>query len=207
MVTKSKVPILEADVDRLRADALSLLGRRIVAVHYHNLDYWAETGLDWPAHAPVGLVDHVEEAVALVLDDGRALVAVWVPAWRIGLDVHFESTVDALAGISETDVSNLSDWRHLLGKPIEAVGAAWDTPHGDPPYGIPGFPDVVWKSLFAIRLSFVDGGSASIALGQTEDGAMKPYPHSLLVIHRESLARGFGVAAGDSGAFGETIAP
>jgi hypothetical protein len=207
MVTKNKFPILEADSGRLRADALSLVGRRIVAVHYYNPDYWAESGLVWPASAAVGLVDQVEEAVALVLDDGRALVAVWVHAWRIGLDVHIESADDGISGISETDVSNVSEWRQVQGRPIEAVGVAWDIPHGEPPYGIPGFPDVVWKSLFAIRLSFVDGGSVSIALGQGEDGAMKPYPHSLLVIHQESLARSFGRAANESGAFGDTIAP
>ena len=204
MRIRESASIRRQNESQFRALSRSLLGREIARVNYQHLHI---EGFSWPEQFAGRNVDEVEQGVALFLAGGGAIVALWGTD-TTGLDVHLTTTEDAenidFPGVDadeiETDVSQISRWREVLGRPISAIGASWCRT---------GYEDE--EALWSFRLSFEGCESRTIALGQLGgDGAAERVEGSadnLVVIHDEATARALPPFQASASAYGEDIAP
>lgn len=200
---RESASILRRNEGQFRAMSKSLLSRELARVKYQHLHI---DGFSWSEQFVGRNVDQVEQGVALFLVGGGAIVALWGTD-TTGLDVHLTTTEDAEsidfpdveANEIETDVSHISRWREVLGRPISTVGASWlATESGE-------------EALWSFRLTFEGSGSRTIALGELRgegvDESIEGSTDSLVVIHDESIARALPPFQASASAYGEDIAP
>lgn len=134
--------------------------------------------------------------LVLGLDDGNTLVVRWAGEGPLeGLDLQLSDSDNGTLGDDETDVSNISNWKQVLSRPIKTVGIGWF------------WPEVARQAVWSIRLSFEKGSSISIAMGRVWAEGLDYDPHCLLVIYDETRAREFRPMADWDPAYGVDFIP
>jgi hypothetical protein len=178
-------PITFAEAAGLGIIAALVSGRRIASVSYTNLD-----DVGSPAGNPHGIVDEVDMAVAIGLDDRHELLIEWAMLGPTeGIDVQL---LEARAvSRSDVDVSAVSNWRPMIGARISHVGVSWHQSESV-------------EALWALRVS-TELGAASIALGALEGGIPRYRPDALVVIFDEAIAQAYWPPDAGASAFGGAV--
>jgi hypothetical protein len=183
-------PITIVEQDRLRGWARALTGRRIVGVRYRSAP-----GSSWPDGDWSEAIHEVDMDVTIILDDGTSAVVSWAMDGLLeGIDLRICRSAGTELEIDETDVTGTPEWRSIVDHVIDEVAAAWHVPNE-------GCPDTVW----AVRLSFSEGFTIAVALGEAETDVVQYQPDALVVLFDEGAARVYQPLASAETAFGSAI--
>jgi hypothetical protein len=183
----SPVPIRKTDEARLCRVVSEIIGRRLARVHYRY-----PHGTSWPNDYPYGhgAIDEVGMAAVADFDDGSSLIVSWaMEGMSGGLDVATGPTA-AIASVpeyeTEFDVTDMTNWRAVLGRRVEKVAAAWHI-SGLARLDPPEYPETLW----AVRIGFSGGGKVVVALGAVEQAGVRYQPDSLIVLFKPEDVRAY----------------
>lgn len=190
-MTPQLTPIVEANIGVLQEGARSLIGRRLLRVLYLPLRDAARSTQRWRDD-----VHEVELGVRLVTETSTITFS-WEQDDRVeGLGLT-TTVLPAPPGTSWVEVSDLHQWRDLVGTVIDDVGAGWHTSDE-------GCPRSVWS----VRLGSRGGRAVTLALGELEgEGQVSYSADSLLVIFDERVARSYDTLASFGSAWGQGLEP
>ena len=171
MTTIEPATLHRADDPRLTRLAAELVGGRVTRVRYR-----LPSGTDFAAES----VHDVGSAVELTLGSGRVLVLSWgTPGLDEGLAIEVREDGAAADRVdASVDVSDDPHWSAVLGNPIEECALAFFEYYYD-------------SSVrpWSFRVGVSGGGSATVALGETDGAEISYLPDNLVVIFDETKAR------------------
>jgi hypothetical protein len=185
-------PITRESERRLHDNLSPLVGKRLIGVYYHHSSGEGAQRELSPLH-----VHEVDMELELQFENSLLLLVTWaMDGPTQGLDVELLAVSDAKlhATGSRDDMASTSEWRPIVGQQVEEVGIAWHESEEGPP-----------EALWSIRLSFHNGASLVVVLGQLRDGQVQYIPDELIVIFDEPLARAYVSPLGSVDSFGETF--
>ena len=168
-----------------------LVGRQVVEVRYH-----VPVGVAAGGVSDSGMVDDVEQAIDLMVDDGSVVRAQWEMRGELEfLSVVRASGTDLIGSFVDTvDVSGGDSWGRILGRTVSGVGVAWHASGSEE-----------LRAPFAIRLDFHGATSVVIALGELVGGVPSYLPDGVLVIFDETVAANYVFPGAESPAWGISI--
>lgn len=185
-------PITIHEQARLREWAHTLTGRRVVGGRYRSAP-----GSSWPNGNSAEATHEVDMDVTILLDDGTSAVVSWAMHGLVeGIDLRVRRSSDRVLEIDETDVTATPEWRSLVNHVIAEVAAAWHVPNE-------GCPHTLW----AVRLSFSEGSTIALALGEIETDIVQYQPDALVVLFDEKAARAYKPPASVDTAYGTALNP
>jgi hypothetical protein len=183
--------IRDGEVRGLSAQALrSLVGGRI-----ERLRLWLPEDADQELSGDelAGVVD-VDHGVVVSTTAGELALA-----WRIDGYYEYLSAVGDPAASPAARVDRLVDvsdgraWRGLIGATVTGVGTATaEAEDGS-------------KLLWSVRLTTDAGPSLTVALGETEDGAVEYRPSNLVAVLDRRIAEAYAIEAGGESAWGTDL--
>jgi hypothetical protein len=183
MTTIEPATLHSADDPRLTKLAAELTGDPVTRARYR-----LPSGTDLAAED----VHDIGSAVELALGSGRVLALSWgTPGLDEGLaiEVREDGTDD-----DRVDVSDDPHWSAVVGNPIEELAVAFFEYHYD-------------SSVrpWSFRVSVSGGGSATVALGETDGAEISYLPDNLVVIFDEARARDYRIVDALQSAWGTPI--
>ena len=181
------IPIRKTDEARLHRAVSEIIGRRLARVHYRY-----PHGTCWPEDLPYGhgQIDEVGMAAVADFDDGTSLIISWaMEGMSGGLDVATGLT-ETIATVpereTEFDVTDMTNWRAVLGRRVQEVAAAWHV-SGMARLDPPEYPETLW----AVRIGFAGGAQIVVALGAAKRTGIRYEPDSLIVLFKPEDVRAY----------------
>ncbi|MEU8609546.1 hypothetical protein AB0C29_16245 [Actinoplanes sp. NPDC048791] len=178
----------DGEVRGLSAQALrSLVGGRV-----ERIRLWSAEDADEELSGDelAGVVD-VDHGVVVSTTAGELALA-----WRIDGYYEYLSAVGDPAASPAARVNRMADvsdgrpWRGLIGATVTGVGTATaEAEDGS-------------KLLWSVRLETDAGPSLTVALGETEDGAVEYRPSNLVAVFDRRVAETYAIEPGGESAWG-----
>lgn len=167
-------PILDSDLPQIAAIGNALTGNSIDSVWYR------QTGSGGLGGVPDDAYHEVDLDVVLVGAYG-AVSFTWERDDDIeGISVDFHASMELHQGVINVRVGESPQWLPFSGMKVRDVVPAWQQCSPEGPL-----------SLFSVRIEMADGNSFVISLGEFEDGSVRYFPDSLIVIFDEQMARSY----------------